>query len=97
MLFQGTSILQFSCASGAKKQHHLFKRLDTPCINATSQTILNIVKNFVRKIFQAFRKFFKCTPSPPPHSSEFRYGPEDDFLKYAQKSKFLRIAQAPMK
>ena len=75
MQFQGRSVLKFSCASGANNQLHQFSRMDARCIIATSETILNIVKKFVRKLFQAIRKFFICTPPPPPHSSEVRYGP----------------------
>ena len=62
MQFQGRSVLRFSCASGANNQPHQFSRMDARCIIATSETILNIVKKFVRKLFQAIRKFFICTP-----------------------------------
>ena len=71
MLFQGLSILKFSCASGANNQSHQFRRLDTHFIIATSETILNIVKNFVRKYSKLFGNF----STAPPHSSDVRYGP----------------------
>ena len=71
MLFQGPSILKFSCASGANNQPHQFTRLDTRFIIATSETILNIVKNFVRKYSKLFGNF----STAPPHSSDVRYGP----------------------
>ena len=44
---QGPSILKFSCASGANNHSYQFRRLDARCIIATSETILNIVENFV--------------------------------------------------
>ena len=71
MLFQGHSILKFSCAFGANNQSHQFRRLDTRFIIATSETILNIVKNFVRKYSKLFGNF----STAPPHSSDVRYGP----------------------
>ena len=72
MLFQGPSILKFSCASGANNQSHQFRRLDTRFIIATSETILNIVKNFVRKYSKQFGNF----STAPPHSPDVRYGPD---------------------
>ena len=63
MLFQEPSILKYFSAFGANNQPHRLRRLDACYIIASSETILNIVKNFVRKIFQAIRKFFNCTPS----------------------------------
>ena len=63
MLFQGPSILKFSCASGANNQSHQFRRLDPRFIIATSETILNIVKNFVRKYSKLFGNF---STAPPP-------------------------------
>ena len=36
----------------------LIKRLNARCTNATSEPILNIVKNLVRKLFEYVRKFF---------------------------------------
>ena len=74
MLFQGPSILKFSCASGANNQSHQCRRLDTRFIIATSETILNIVKNFVRKYSKLFGNF----PTAPPHSSDVRYGPAEE-------------------
>ena len=71
MLFQGPSILKFSCASTANNQPHQFRRLDTRFIIATSEAILNIVKNFVRKYSKLFGNF----STAPPHSSDVRYGP----------------------
>ena len=62
MQFQGRLVIKFSCASGANNQPFQFSRMDARCIIATSETILNIVKNFVRKLFQAIRKFFISTP-----------------------------------
>ena len=67
MLFQGPSILKFSCASGANNQSHQFRRLDTRFIIATSETILNIVKNFVRKYSKLFGNF--STAPPPIHQT----------------------------
>ena len=64
MLFQGPAILKFSCASGANNQPHHFRRLDARFIIATSETILNIVKNFVRKYSKLFGNF--STAPPPP-------------------------------
>ena len=72
MLFQGPSILKFSCASGANNRPHQFRRLDTRFIIAASETILNIAKNFVRKYSKLFGNF----STAPPHSSDVRYGPE---------------------
>ena len=74
MLFQGPSILKFSCASGANNRPHQFRRLDTRFIIAASKTILNIAKNFVRKYSKLFGNF-STAPPPPPHSSDVRYGP----------------------
>ena len=71
MLFQGPSILKFSCAYGANNQPHQFGRPNTRFIIATSETILNIVKNFVRKYSKLFGNF----STAPPHSSDVRYGP----------------------
>ena len=67
MLFQGPSILKFSCAFGANNQSHQFRRLDTRFIIATSETILNIVKNFVRKYSKLFGNF--STAPPPIHQT----------------------------
>ena len=72
MLFQGSSILKFSCASGANNRPHQFRRLDTRFIIAASETTLNIAKNFVRKYSKLFGNF----STAPPHSSDVRYGPD---------------------
>ena len=71
MLFQGPSILKFSCASGANNQSHHFRRLDARFIIATSETILNIVKNFVRKYSKLFGNFSTAPPPPPPIHQTF--------------------------
>ena len=69
MLFQGPSILKFSCAFGANNQSRQFRRLDTRFIIATSETILNIVKNFVRKYSKLFGNFSTAPPPPPIHQT----------------------------
>ena len=76
MLFQGPSILKFSCAYGANNQPRQFGRLNTRFIIATSETVLNIVKNFVRKYSKLFGNF----STAPPHSSDVRYGPDEKIL-----------------
>ena len=75
MLFQGTSIKKFSSASGANNMPHQFRRLDTRCFIATSETILNIVKNFFSENIPSYSEIFQLHP-PPPHSLEVRYGPD---------------------
>ena len=66
MLFQGPSILKFSCATGANNQPHQFRRLDTRFSIVTCETILKIVKNFVRKYSKLFGNFSTAPPPPPP-------------------------------
>ena len=66
MQFQGRSVLKFSCASGAKTSPFSLAVWMRAALLQHPETILNIVKKFVRKLFQAIRKFFICTPPPPP-------------------------------
>jgi len=71
-------MVKFSCAFGANNQANQpirFRRMSAHCIVATYKPILNIVKNFGRKLLEFLRNFFKCTPPLSPHLSEVRYGP----------------------
>ena len=63
MLFKGPEILNVFCAFGANSEPPWVRHLDAHCTIATSEPTLNILKNFVRKLFQAIRKFFYCTSS----------------------------------
>ena len=63
MLFQEPLIVKFSCAEN--NQPLQCRSLHTRCVIATSEPVLNVMKNFVRKSFQAIRKIV-----PPP----IRYG-----------------------
>ena len=87
MLFQGLSILKFSCASSANNQPHQFRRLEARCIIATSGNHTKCWEEFCSENIPSYSEIFS---SAPPHSSEVRYGPAHE-VKYVRKLSHIYI------
>ena len=75
LLFQRPSILKFSFAFSANNHPSKFNLvilMHTALIIATSERILNVVKNFVQKLFESSRKPFNWTHHSPEYGFAIR-------------------------